>query len=308
MHLTDPNFHQFIRHELVILRICLCYATIRNCGFPDQFMVKLFRQFFATLLIALMTAAIAAAQTRPPRAARAKPEPTPARAKTPQKPTTAEQVAELAIFVYSGGRGTLDEIRKTTSEHGRTILTAADGHTDQSNYKRFIIRGGSLDKDKIRLDQELPTATYSLLFNEDKTVVIYKNAVYAAREDTAKAFENQIFHGLDALLRYQANGSTLALAPNEKVLGVEYYVVDLTDKQGRKTRYYVSAKRFLVMMLTYEEDGVKYRRKFYDYNYAQGTQVPFRSVLWADEKQVEETEIGAITFGQKVDEALFKAC
>ncbi len=59
-------------------------------------------------------------------------------------------------------------------------------------------------------------------------------------------------------------------------------------------------------MLTYEDSGVKYRRKFYDYNYAQGTLVPYRSVLWADEKKVEETEIGTITFGQKVDEGLFK--
>jgi hypothetical protein len=84
-------------------------------------------------------------------------------------------------------------------------------------------------------------------------------------------------------------------------------VVDVTDKQERKTRFYVSAKSFRVLMLTYEEAGVKYRRKFYDYNYAQGTLVPFRSVLWADDKQVEETEIGTITFGQKVDEGLFSA-
>ena len=38
------------------------------------------------------------------------------------------------------------------------------------------------------------------------------------------------------------------------------------------------------------EDGVKYRRKFYDYNYAQGTLVPYRTVLWANDKQIEETE------------------
>jgi len=60
------------------------------------------------------------------------------------------------------------------------------------------------------------------------------------------------------------------------------------------------------MMLTYEDAGVKFRRKFYDFNYAQGTLVPYRTVLWANDKIVEETELGTITFGQKVDEGLFK--
>jgi len=80
----------------------------------------------------------------------------------------------------------------------------------------------------------------------------------------------------------------------------------VTDKQSRKTRFYVSSKSFRVMMLEYEEAGVKYKRKFYDYNYAQGTLVPYRSVLWANERQVEEVEIGTITFGQRIEETMFQ--
>jgi hypothetical protein len=90
-------------------------------------------------------------------------------------------------------------------------------------------------------------------------------------------------------------------------MGVEYYVIDLTDKAERKTRFYLSAKSFRIMMLTYEEAGVSYRRRFYDYNYAQGTLVPFQTILWADDKVVEDSEVGTITFGQKVDEQLFVA-
>jgi hypothetical protein len=60
-------------------------------------------------------------------------------------------------------------------------------------------------------------------------------------------------------------------------------------------------------MIDYEEDGVKYRRKFYNYNYAQGTLVPYRSTLTADDKLVEETEVQTVTFGQKVDDDLFKS-
>jgi hypothetical protein len=61
------------------------------------------------------------------------------------------------------------------------------------------------------------------------------------------------------------------------------------------------------MILEYEQEGVKYRRKFYDYNYSQGTLVPYRTVLWANDKQIEESEILTITFGQRVEEDMFRA-
>jgi len=238
------------------------------------------------------------------------PSPTPA-AKGPQGPITAEQVVESAIvFAYTfpaAGRPLLNQIRKTTLERGRAKYIGADGKEENATYQRFIIRADSLAKEKIRLDQEFPTARYSLVFADEKIYGIYNNTVFAPREDAAKTFENQIVRGLEAFLRYKENGSTIDLGPREKIMGVDYYLIDVTDKQDRKTRFYVSAKSFRVMMLSYEDGGVKYRRKFYDYNYAQGTLVPFRTVLWADDKIVEETEIGTITFGQKVDEELFKS-
>ena len=117
----------------------------------------------------------------------------------------------------------------------------------------------------------------------------------------------QIVRGLEALLRYKENESTIELAAREKVMGVDFHVVEVTDKQGRQTKFYISARQFRVMMLTYEDGGIKYKRKFYDYNYAQGTLVPFRTILWAGDKIIEETDIGTITYGQKVDEGLFTA-
>lgn len=226
---------------------------------------------------------------------------------------TAEQVAEMTIFFYGFpgyvtnpmGRERLNQIRKTTLEKGKTTITASDGRTESANYQRFVIRGESLLKEKIRLDQDFPSAKYSLVSSADKIYGIYNNTVFTPREDASKTFENQIVHGLEALLRYKENESTIALAPREKVMGVDYYVLDVTDKQQRKTRFFISVKSFHVMMLTYEEGGVNYRRRFYDYNSAQGTLVPFRTVLWANDKEVEETEVGTITFGQKVDDALF---
>jgi hypothetical protein len=229
--------------------------------------------------------------------------------KDTSKPVTAEQVAESSIVVYGGlgGRNTLNQIRKTAIEKGKLSITNSDGKVDQINYERWTIRADNLAKEKIRLDQEYPNAKFALVHNDDKIFGIYNNAVFSPRDDASKAFQNQIVRGIEALLRYKENESKLELGGREKIMGVDYYEVDVTDKQGRKTRFYISSKTFRVMMLDYEEDGMKYRRKFYNYNYAQGTLVPFRSVLWANDKVVEETEISTITFGQKVDEDLFKA-
>ena len=262
---------------------------------------------FLTAVIALACIQVAVGQKTDTKE-QAKPavSPTP---KGPAKPLTAEQVVETSIYIYGGigGRTTLDQIRKTSIERGRTTLTGADGKIDQATYQRFTIRGGPLAKDRIRLDQDFPTAKYSLVFAADKVFGVYNNTVFTPREDASKSFENIIFHGLEALLRYKESESTLELAGREKILGVEYYLIDVTDKQARKTRFYISVKLYRVMIITYEDGGVKYRRRFYDYNYAQGTLVPHRSVLWANDKMIEESEVGTITFGQKVDEDLFRS-
>lgn len=225
------------------------------------------------------------------------------------KIATADQIAESVIFIYGlgGGRDKLNQIRKTALERGKISVTNAEGRTDQASYQRWTQRAETLNKEKIRLDQEFPKGRYALIFSNEKIFGIVDNSVFTPREDASKAFENQIVHGLEALLRYKENESKLDLAGREKLLGVDYYLLDVTDKQSRKTRFYVSAKSFRVMMLDYEQDGVKYRRKFYDYNYAQGTLFPFRTTLSADSKIIEEIEVGTITFGQKIDEAIFSA-
>src|SRR4051794_1876192 len=106
-------------------------------------MEKLFLRPVKTLfpiVLALITAVTAFAQAEKP-SPTAKPTPAPV-SKLNQKPTTAEDVAEFAIFFYAppGGRVTLGQIRKTTQEHGRTSVTNADGRVDISTYQRYIIR------------------------------------------------------------------------------------------------------------------------------------------------------------------------
>ena len=222
------------------------------------------------------------------------------------KNPTAEQIAESVILIY-GSRANLNQIRKTTVERGKISVVNAEGKTEQANYGRFILRADNLEKERIRFDQEFPNAKYALIFNNNKIFGVYNDAVFAPREDASKAFENQIWHGLEALLRYKENESKIELAGNEKISGIDFYRLDVTDKQNRKTRFYISTKSLRVMMLEYTQDDTKYRRRFYDYNYAQSTLVPYRSVLWANDKQVEETQIQTVSFGQKIEEDAFQA-
>lgn len=296
----------------------LCYNPLLRNRPIDPEIYLVFLRFNRSILVALIIvtgiiAVSAQIDTKPkaePNKPTAKASPTPdSKLAAAQKAVTAEQAVETALiftYAYPGGRTTLNQIRKTTLERGKSRFTAADGKVDTASYQRFILRGDTLNKERIRVDQEFPNARYSLVFAEEKIYGVFNNSVFTPREDASKAFENQIIHGIDALLRYKEDESKLEMAEREKVMGVDYYVIDLTDKKGNKTRYYLSAKSFRVMMLTYEDGGVKYKRKFYDYNIAQGTLVPYRTVLWAGDKIVEETDIGTITFGQKVDDDMFK--
>lgn len=222
--------------------------------------------------------------------------------------TDGIQVAESAIIVYSGLRGRLglSQIRKTTVEVGRTTYTESDGSKRNADYVQRIIRGDSFEDEKVRLDQKFPNADYAMIFDGGKVFGVISNTVFTPREDAESDFRNRIVHGLEALLRYKENGSNVELKESDKkIMGVDYYVVLLTDKQGRETTFFVSKKTLRVMMLRYEQDGVEYERKFYDHNYAQGTLVPYRTVLKADGKQIEESSIATVTFGQTVEESLF---
>lgn len=225
------------------------------------------------------------------------------------KNPTAEQLAETAVFLYGlgGGRAILNQIRKTAIERGKISVANAEGKMERANYQRWTTRGETLNKEKIRLDQEFPTARYSLVFADEKVFGIFNETVFTPREDASRSFQNQIIYGIEALLRYKENESKLELVGKEKIGGVEMHVLDVIDKQNRKTRFYLSAKDFRVKMLAYDDEGIKYRRKFYDYNVAQGTLVAYRSVLYAGDKIVEEIDIGTVTYGQRIDDGMYSA-
>lgn len=272
------------------------------------------RTFFAIFLFVFVAGLSVLGQT--PNVKKPEPTPTPVAAPTPLsaaaarealKNPTAEQIAETTIFIYGfgGGRVVLNQIRKTAIERGRTNVVNAEGRMERASYRKWTTRGDTLAKEKIRIDNEFPTARYSLVYADEKTFGIFDFQAFTPREDASRAFHNQIFYGLDTLLRYKENESKLELVGKEKIGGVEFHMVDVLDKQNRRARFFISVKSFRIMMLEYEDEGVKYRRKYYDYNAAQGTLVPFRSVLYAGDRIVEETDIGTVTYGQKIDDNMY---
>jgi hypothetical protein len=219
---------------------------------------------------------------------------------------TAEQVAEGVVLVY-GTRGNLSQVRKTTIENGKIILYNADGTTDNGIYARRVLRGDNLFKEKIRLDQKFPSSEFALVHTADKIFGVFNETVFTPKKETTEAFQNQMFQSLEALLRYKENDSKLELGEKIKQLGVEYYVLTVTDKDNRKTKFFISTKFLKVMSLEYTYNSVKYTRKFHNYNYAQQTLVPFRTTLYANDKLVEEATVSTVTFGQKIEDAFFEA-
>ncbi|MDT4968339.1 MAG: hypothetical protein QOJ64_3076 [Acidobacteriota bacterium] len=227
------------------------------------------------------------------------------------KDVTAEQVAENTIFIY-GTRPGLAQVRRNGWERGKTTSIADDGRTEDGTYERRFIRGESTDKDKVRLDQKTPTLEYSLVYGDGKTWGFINGSAFTPRLEATNGFLSQMWHGIDALLRYKENGSTLSLNGKDKQQNIDLYVIELTDKEKRRTRYYISQKYWRVLSLEYEElaaDGSqpqKYMQKFYDYQYVQGTLVPRRTVMTVNGKQRQETSLKTVTYGIKMDDTLFK--
>ncbi len=229
------------------------------------------------------------------------------------KSFTAEQIAEAAIYVY-GTRGQLAQIRRNGVERGRLCKPTCEtpGKTEEATYERRFIRGESSEKDKIRLDQKMPSLEYSLIYLNGRLWGIINGASFTPRQDAASTFLSQHRHSIDQLLRYKEDGSALTLVGKDKQKGLDLYVLDVVGKDKQKTRYYISAKTLHVIWLEYEEPvaggaPLKYKRTFHDYRYAQGTLVPFRTVLLEDGSQRQETKILTVTYGIKLDDALFKS-
>jgi hypothetical protein len=224
----------------------------------------------------------------------------------PVQSLTGETVAEGVILFY-GARENLSQIRKTTIERGKLAINNSDGSIDNVNYEKRILRGESINKDRIRNDLEFVNARYAMIYNNEKIFGLYNNETFFnPKPEDVTSFQNQMYHSVEALLRYKENGSKVELLGKEKKLGVEYHILEVTDKENKKTKFFVSVKLLRVAWLEYQSGSVKYSLRFFDFRYAQNTLVSYRQTLFANDKQTQEINISTISFGQKVDETYFE--
>ncbi|MBV8855516.1 MAG: hypothetical protein JOZ02_01020 [Acidobacteria bacterium] len=219
---------------------------------------------------------------------------------------TADQVAETVVLVY-GSRAGLAQIRRTGVERGRITRTGQDGSPEEITYERTFKRGETYEKDKIRFDQSLASLKYSLILSDGHVTGILRGTPFTPKQEDVTSLMTDRAHGIEALLRYKESGATVKYNGKESQKGLDLWVLELADKEQHSTRYYVSAKTGRILWLEYEEEGTKYRRTFHDYRVVQGTLVPYRSVLYAGDRQVEESQVLTVTFGVKTDDSVFTA-
>ena len=267
-------------------------------------------KFFIIPIICLMLTGFVFAQDGEKKEAATK-EAAPTASPTPKMSKEEAQgisVVELSLLLYSngGGRPGMNRIRKTWVEFGNIEFVDGAGRSKKGKYEYRSLRGDSMGKTKIRFDHQFPDGSYALVLDNGKLFGVSPNFSFNPDPATRNDFFNRVWRGLWALFRYRENGSKVRFLKDEKVMGVDYAVIRLTDKENRETDYFISKKTFRVMMLKYEDNGVKYKRKFYDYNYAQSTLFPYRTVLWANEKKVEEKRTQTVTFGQELEGDFFE--
>ena len=271
------------------------------------------RRLLVCALSALLTAAAvplaaapAAAQEKEPKAEEKKKEEQPKRVGKGDQNVTPEGVAETVVLVY-GSRAGLQQVRRTAVERGRIIRPGQDGRPEEITYERTFKRGETYEKDKIRFDQRMSSLQYSLVLNEGRVTGILRGTPFTPKQEDVTSLMTDRLHGIDALLRYKESGATLKYAGKETQKGLDLWLLELTDKEKRSTRFYISSKTGRILWLEYEEDGTKYRRTFHDYRVVQGTLVPYRSVLYAGDRQVEESQVLTVTFGVKTEDSVFAA-
>ena len=231
-------------------------------------------------------------------------------AKPPAKPDrnnpTGEQVAETVILIY-GSREGLKQIRRTGVERGKITRTAADGRPEEISYERAFKRGETFDKDKVRLDQRLTSLEYSLVFSDGRVTGILRGTPFTPKQEDISWIMTERVHGLEALLRYKETGATVKYSGKDTQKGLELWILEMSDKEGRSTRYYISTKSARVLWLEYEEGGAKYRRTFHNYRIVQGTLVPYRTVLYEGDRLVEESQVLTVTYGVRMEDSVFAA-
>jgi hypothetical protein len=176
---------------------------------------------------------------------------------------------------------------------------------------RQFLRKENNDNDLARVDVDLPTEKLSFGFNGFTVWAARDGVSFTPEPDVEKSFIGAVVHNYEALLRYKELGSTVERAGTETLVGLEIEKLDLTHKDGSKTRFFISAKTYRILHLEYElvlQPGTpptKYRTSYFDFRPVQNTLVPAKETLYENGRLIQEIRITQTKFHDKLNEDLF---
>jgi hypothetical protein len=239
------------------------------------------------------------------------------------KLSAGEIIAEFVIFAY-GGRAALTQARAAIQEEG-TIRLATDQGEITGNYMLRSIRKEKSWQDLLRNDLELttpeaaqrvgapPTIKYVIAFNGASVWSAQNDRYTNVTPEAEAAFRAQLVHDYTALLRYKEDGSKVELIGPETVAGIDTKVVELTNLNGEKTRYWISAKTYRILHAEYEvrmgsAEPIKFHIAYFytPLRIVQNTLVPSRRVMTQDGRFVQEITLTNVTYSAKLDPEIFQ--
>jgi hypothetical protein len=221
---------------------------------------------------------------------------------------TAEELAEIVLFAY-GGRTELQQVRTSGIEEGTIKLTGEDKDIEGRITRRFSRKSADA-QDLTRIDVKLPNQEITFGFNGFTVWAARDGIGFTPDVGAEKSFSASLIHNYESLLRYKELGGTLERVGTESIVGIENLLLDLTHKNGAKTRYFISSKSYRILHLEYEvalsdEKPTKFRESFFDFRPIQNTVVPAKSILYENGRLIQEILFTQIRYHTPIDEETF---
>ncbi|MBI4854118.1 MAG: hypothetical protein HY819_20165 [Acidobacteria bacterium] len=221
---------------------------------------------------------------------------------------TAEELAEIVLLAY-GGRNELQQVRTTGIEEGTIKLANEDKDIEGRITKRFSRKSPDA-QDLTRIDVKLPNQEITFGFNGFTVWAARDGVGFTPDPSAEKSFSASLVHNYESLLRYKELGGTLERAGIEFIVGIENLLLDLTHKNGAKTRYFISSKSYRILHLEYEvmlsdDKPTKFRESFFDFRPIQNTIVPAKSVLYENGRFIQEILFTQIRYHSPITEETF---
>ncbi|MGQ9897678.1 MAG: hypothetical protein ACUVR8_09015 [Acidobacteriota bacterium] len=236
------------------------------------------------------------------------------------KPETwdGETVAEIVIYAY-GSRPVIDYVFTNARLEGIIKIAADDKRPPiEGKILEYILRRETSDRNCVRIEVELPGSQDNepqqlvFGFNGYTSWVVQNRQSITLTPEAQATFLASLKHDYFALLRYKEDGTTVTRVPGERIMGIDTIGLELTHRDGAKTKYFISSQTYHILHLEYEvqptpnDKPLRFRESFYDFRPVQNLLVPMRKELYENGKFKQRIEFRDVRFRlAKLDEDIF---